>query len=306
MTLEQKAPSLKTRVFFVAQKSHLRQSEATIPSIHQKAHHYCSPQSNMVRLMRAFNYRALSSGVSSKIESLKQDWKLTLGKTDDDKAYTIKLNNISLKTPLKNLLRIHDETLALAIANEWKSKVGLKKIDLKTMHLTTMAYEALDNPFNESKDEVVKSILEYLKFDTIRFRDVENEELLAKQSRHWDPLVGWFEHNCHCHLPIEYGSIVCTGSLPNLTQETVQRNLGSLGRWPLIGIRQMTTNLKSYVLARCLTERFLKVEQAVDLARLETRHQTEKWSKVEWEHDIDEQCTRARVAAGTLFYHLSL
>lgn len=258
------------------------------------------------QLGKLFNLRALSNDVNSKVDSLKRDWNLTLGRTDDDKDYTIKLNNSSLKTPLKNLLRIHDETLALAIANEWKSKAGLKKIDLKTMHLTTMAYEAIDNPFNESKEVVINSIIEYLKFDTVRFRDVENEELLAKQSRHWDPLIGWFELNCNCHLPIEYGGIISTGVLPSSTQEVMRRNLGSLARWPLIGVRHMTTNLKSYVLARALTERFLKVEQAVDLARLETRFQTEKWSKVEWEHDLDEQCTNARVAAATLFYHLSL
>lgn len=253
-----------------------------------------------------FNFRTLSNHVNSTVDSLKRDWNLTLGRTDDDKDYTIKLNNASLKTPLKNLLKVHDETLALAIANEWKSKAGSRKIDLKTMHLTTLAYEAIDNPFNEPKEFVISSIMEYLKFDTIRFRDVENEELLAKQSRHWDPLIGWFEHNFNCHLPIEYGDIISTGTLPNSTQEVVRRNLGSLERWPLIGVKNMTINLKSYVLAMTLTERFLKVEQAVDLARLETRFQTEKWSKVEWEHDIDEQCTNARVAAATLFYHLSL
>lgn len=258
------------------------------------------------QLQRIIHSRALSSDVNSKIDSLRRDWNLTLGRTDDDKDYTIKLNSSTLKTPMKNLLRLHDETLALAIANEWRSKAGLKKIDLKTMHLTTMAYEAIDNPFNESKEVVIDSIIEYLKFDTVRFRDVENEELLAKQSRHWDPIVGWFEHNCNCHLPIEYGDIMSTGTLPNSTQEMMKRNLGSLERWPLIGVRHMTTNLRSYVLARCLTERFLKVEQAVDLARLETKHQIEKWSKVEWEHDIDEQCTNAHVAAATLFYHLSL
>lgn len=250
--------------------------------------------------------RTLASEASSRAEQILKDWNLTLGRTDDEKAYTIKLNNINLKTPLKNLLRVQDEALALAILNEWKGKAGQKKLDLKTMHLTTLTYEAIDNPFNETTEDVVKSIIEYLMFDTVRFRDVDNQELLSKQSRHWDPIVGWFEHQYDCHLPVDYGDIMNTKEVPRPTKEILVRLLMTHNRWPLVGIRFMTQNLKSFVLSACLMERFLKVEQAVELSRLETRHQVEKWSKVEWEHDIDEQCTNARVAAATLFYHLSL
>lgn len=249
--------------------------------------------------------RALSSTADAR-QKLSKKWEITTGRTDDDQDFTIKLNGINLKTPLNNLMRVRDETLALAVANEWKGRAGKKKIDLPSLVLTTLVYEAIDNPFNETKDAIVESIVEYLKFDTVRFRDTCHEELLEKQSRHWDPLIGWFEHQYNCHLPIEYGDILNTSSISTNTQETVARHLHSLERWPLVGARFITRNLKSYVLASCLMERFLKVDQAVDLARLETKFQTERWTKVEWEHDLDEQCTKARVAAGTLFYHLCL
>lgn len=250
--------------------------------------------------------KRLTHEASSLLEKANKKWELTVNKSDDEDAYTIKLNNISLKTPMKNLLKVKDRTLAFAIANEWKSKVGQKKVDLKTMHLTTLTYEAIDNPFQESDELVVGSIIEYLKFDTVRFRDVENEELLKKQTRHWDPLIGWFEHKYDCHVPIEYGDIMATNDVPSSTEQSLKRLLGTHRRWPLLGIRSMTKNLKSFVLATSLMERFLKVEQAVELSRLETRHQVEKWSKVEWEHDIDEQSSNACVAAGSLFYHLNL
>lgn len=211
-----------------------------------------------------------------------------------------------MKTPLNNLLRVRDETLALAIANEWKGKAGKKKIELPSMVLTTLAYEAIDNPFKETQETVVNSTIEYLKFDTVRFRDTSQDDLLAKQSRHWDPLIGWFEHKYNCHLPIDYGDIMNTSSIPAHTHEAISRHLHSLERWPLVGFKFITQNLKSYVLASCLAERFLKADDAVDLARLETKFQTERWTKVEWEHDLDEQCTKARVAAGSLFYHLCL
>lgn len=221
-------------------------------------------------------------------------------------SYIIRFRNVDLKTPLKNLLKVPSKPLAVAIENEWLAMETKKRKDLKTMHLTTLAYEAIDNPFNESKEEVVDSILEYLKFDTIRFRDAENQELLKKQSRHWDPMVGWFEHKYNCHLPIDYGNITNTSAVPQLTLDTMSRYLHSHTRWPLVGVRFMTKNLKSFLLTTSLTERLLRPEQAVELARLETKHQIEKWSNVEWEHDIDEQVTNARVAAGALFYHLTI
>uniref|UniRef100_A0A6G1SF11 ATP synthase mitochondrial F1 complex assembly factor 2 n=1 Tax=Aceria tosichella TaxID=561515 RepID=A0A6G1SF11_9ACAR len=229
-------------------------------------------------------------------------------KDEDGKmpTFKIQIGNSILKTPRKAPLRIEDESLALAIANEWKSEMNKKKINLANMHLTSLAYTATDNPFDETTEDIANAMLEYLKFDTVRFRDTDNEQLLHRQSRHWDPLIGWFEHNYNCHLPIEYGDITNTSSIPKATSDTLLRHLCSHKRWPLVGANFMIRNLKSFVLATCLMDRFLNVQQAVELARLETRFQVEKWSKVEWEHDLDEQCTSARVAAGALFYHLSL
>lgn len=225
---------------------------------------------------------------------------VVVDKTDD--AFVIKVNNRTMKTPKNKVLQVPNESLALAIANERRSN---KK--MSNMHLTALAFTAIDNPFDETKEDMANALIEYLKFDTVRFRDTENEELLRLQSRHWDPLIGWFEHTFDCHLPIEYGDLSNVGTLPQTTSDKLSRHLQShSGRWPLVGINFMTRNLKSFVLTSCLTERFLKVERAVEMARLETKFQTEKWSKVEWEHDIDEQTTNVRVAAGALFYHLSV
>ena len=225
---------------------------------------------------------------------------------EEDKQYIIKLGNATLKTPGRNVLKVQDESLAMAIANEWKANIGQKKLQLTRMHLTTLTYTAIDNPFNETKDDLIRPILEYLKFDTIRFRESENEDLLSKQTRHWDPLIGWFEHTYNCHLPIDYGNIASSSEVPVATLNTLDRYLNSHSRWPLVGFSYLTRNLKSFVLTTTLAERFLTVEKAVESSRLETNFQVEKWSKVEWEHDLDEQSTNARVAAGTLFYHLTV
>lgn len=257
------------------------------------------------QLNRSLSYLVKRRLQTATVSPLK-DAEIKVSLDEEDKQYRIKLNDVSIKTPKQNYLKVRDKSLALAIANEWKANIGKKKLNLVNMHLTTLAYTAIDNPFEETNDSLIKATIEYLRFDTTRFRDVENQELLQRQSRHWDPLVGWFEHKFNCHLPIDYGDITSTSNLPDNTTMAIERYLTSQSRWPLVGFSYLTRNLKSFVLATTLSERLLTAEKAVELARLESRFQIEKWSKVEWEHDMDEQCTNARVAAGTLFYHLSI
>lgn len=229
-----------------------------------------------------------------------------MGKTDDNEAYTIKLGDKKLHTPNKNLFRVTNETLALAIANEWKTQVNKKVINHQNMHLTTLAYTAIDNPFNESNELVADSILEYLKFDTMRIREADGGEDLANiERKNWDPVVDWFEKRFNVHIPIDYSQITKTIDISDSSLQTIRRNLISNKRWPLISIKYMSSNLKSYILTSTLTEKYLSSEKAVSLSRLETTYQTQKWSKVEWEHDLDEQILQSRVSAGALFYHLS-
>ena len=62
---------------------------------------------------------------------------------------------------------------------------------------------------------------------------------------------------------------------------------------------------KSLILVMAVVERRLTVEEAVRLSRLELEVQTERWGNVEWAHDLELHDTTARLAAATLFVHLS-
>lgn len=267
----------------------------------------------MLNNLNKFTYRIRSHlGQTSRSlsryneESIKSKWNLDLSKAVDGRSFSLKLNNIAVRTPLKNPFIIENEALALAILNEWKNREEKpKRLDLPRMHLTTLANEVIDNPFNETDRDITKAIISYLEFDTLRFRDVGNEQLMDKQARHWDPMIGWFEHQFDSPLPVDYGEIMTSISVPRITIEKIDQKLSVMSRWSKVGLRFVAQSLKSFVLTSSITQRFLTVEQAVDLARLETQFQVEKWSKVEWEHDLEEQSTLARTAAGSLFYHLS-
>lgn len=48
------------------------------------------------------------------------------------------------------------------------------------MHLTSLAYTAIDDPFGETDEDIANAMLEYLKFSTVRFRDTDNKEFLHR------------------------------------------------------------------------------------------------------------------------------
>ena len=74
----------------------------------------------------------------------------------------------------------------------------------------------------------------------------------------------------------------------------------------LIAFNYMCECLKSVMLAVALLERRLQsVDEACLLANLEQSFQFDKWGKVEWYHDINEQELVSRVSAGLLFVYLS-
>lgn len=226
---------------------------------------------------------------------------IVVSKNHEGSDYCLKLKGITIKTPKKNILKLPNESLAHAIANEFKCFKHMSR-----MHLTSLAFTAIDDPFQETKESISSLMLDYLKFDTIRYRDPEQEDLLALSSEKWDPIIGWFEEKFNVKVPIDYNNFGESSLLPQESQETVRKNLLSLDRWPLIAMKYMTSNLKSFILTTSLTEQYLSVHQTVDLARLETKFQIQRWPKVEEEHDLDDKTMCSRVAAGTLFYHLSL
>lgn len=59
------------------------------------------------------------------------------------------------------------------------------------------------------------------------------------------------------------------------------------------------------VLTLACTERFISVEQAVLLSRLEEEYQTGHWGRVEWAHDLNQQDLQARLSAVVLFVYLN-
>lgn len=221
--------------------------------------------------------------------------------SDNGNHFEINLDGRKVKTPNGSVLKVMTKTLALAVANEWRCQDQV--IRSSEMHLTTLANTAIDNPMRVTKESQVSSIIEFLSTDTLCFRVRDPEELEKIQEEKWDPIVEWFMNEFDVDISVT-PDIFAT-PVPEDAKEAITKHLSSYDLPSLIALNFVVENLKSTILSLALLKRRLSVEEAISLSRLETEFQTAKWGNIEWAHDIDLTQTRARVAAGILFVHLS-
>ncbi|OUC49208.1 hypothetical protein D917_05605 [Trichinella nativa] len=69
----------------------------------------------------------------------------------------------------------------------------------------------------------------------------------------------------------------------------------------LLGCKFAVDSLNSVLLTLAACEHRLDVTEAVDLATLERQFQANRWGRIEWAHDLEEQELSCRVSAGLLF-----
>ncbi|XP_073504580.1 ATP synthase mitochondrial F1 complex assembly factor 2 [Phyllobates terribilis] len=215
-------------------------------------------------------------------------------------GFEVNLDRRKLRTPQGKVFTVPSEPLAIAVATEWESQRDT--IKFFTMHLTTLCNTALDNPSHRSKEDLITASLKFLDTDTICYRVEEPPALVELQTNEWDPVLKWAENSYN--VVIGSSTSIMGPVIPDETREVLHRHLASYNSWSLIGIEFMVSQLKSLILTMGLLDRFMTVQKAVLLSRLEEEYQIQRWGNVEWAHDYDLQELQARTAAGTLFVHL--
>ncbi|CAG9536288.1 unnamed protein product [Cercopithifilaria johnstoni] len=218
-----------------------------------------------------------------------------------EKVYNIFLDKSCLITPKQNPVEIHCEALALAVAEEW----NMQKDELRTnlMRLTGLIFTAIDNPMSLEKSHILSQVLQFLDKDTILYRLEENSNLLELEETNWNPVVEW--------VNLEYGlsvrpsySLVEEPVIDNNSRIRLSNQLSDYSFLQLVGLQYATESLKSVFLTLAALSCRLHVDEAVDLALLEQKYQSDIWGKVEWAHDIEREELISRLSAGILLMHL--
>ncbi|KAJ6649694.1 ATP synthase mitochondrial F1 complex assembly factor 2 [Pseudolycoriella hygida] len=215
--------------------------------------------------------------------------------------YEITLDNRKLKTPNGAQFVVRSEPLAIAVAAEWNAQK--ETVERSTMHLTALCSTAIDNPNRLTKEDMVNFMLNFVPTDTVLFHSSEDDELYKVQCRDWDPVIKWF--NDRYETDLKKSRDISSPVLAGESKMNISKYLMSYDLTSMHGFVFAVDVLKSIVLAFACIDRYLTVEQAVRLSRLEEEFQITHWGRVEWAHDLSQQDLQARLAAAVLFIHFN-
>jgi len=107
---------------------------------------------------------------------------------DDPAGFVVVLDGRPIMTPARRALALPRRPLAEAIALEWGAQSEF--IDPATMPMTRLANTIIDG-VAVAADELAAEIRKYLGSDLLCYRAATPKALVARQSLHWDPILGW-------------------------------------------------------------------------------------------------------------------
>uniref|UniRef100_A0A0N5B9B7 ATP synthase mitochondrial F1 complex assembly factor 2 n=1 Tax=Strongyloides papillosus TaxID=174720 RepID=A0A0N5B9B7_STREA len=222
--------------------------------------------------------------------------------TEDENKFIVFLDKRKVKTLGQNVLKLPTEPLAEAIAHEFDSQ--LETLNMTNMRLTGLAFTAMDNPFHQTKENIIDSIMEYAPTDTVLYVSTEPEKLYNKEKEYWLPVIDWVNKK----FSVDFKPTETLFDLPEISPKTdgnLREYFNNFNFWQLTGYQYSVEALKSILLSVAATENAINIEKAVEASRVEQIYQSHVWGNVEWCHDIEEMELACRLAAGKLFVNLS-
>lgn len=217
-----------------------------------------------------------------------------------EEGYLIQLDGKTIKTPLRHQLCIPKENLALAVANEWHMQTS--EINTFSMPLTTICNTSIDNPTDLPKEELVDEILQFLHSDTICSLVEMPGTLVELQDEKWKPVRDWFSQKFDTE--VRASSNLFDLHQPDETISKLKTYLMEKNTWQLNGLQNAIDSVKSFILPIAVIHRYISIEEAVYLSRLELEYQIMKWGKFEGTHDIDQHTQETMIAAGSLVHDI--
>jgi chaperone required for assembly of F1-ATPase len=186
----------------------------------------------------------------------------------------IRLDGRALKTPARADLVLPTDSLAAAIAEEWRAVEGT--IDPRAMPLTGLANAAIDRIAPDTAT-FAAGLARYAEGDLLCYRADHPTELTALQGEAWDPPLDW----ARGRYDVDF---VVTAGISHVDQpaETVRRlgaAVASRDPFHLAGLSPLVTLSGSLVLALALAEGEMTEEQTWEAAELDQLWQAEQWGE---------------------------
>jgi chaperone required for assembly of F1-ATPase len=190
----------------------------------------------------------------------------------DGDGWSILLDGRVVKTPGKRQLTVSNETLAAAVAAEWRAQDTV--IDPGTMHLTRIVNSAIE-AVSDKRDEVAADIVAFAGSDLLCYRASGPAALVRRQGETWDPIVQWASTDLGARFVLAEG--VMPVEQPRAALDRVADVVKPLGALRLAALHVITTLTGSALLAVAVLRGRLTPAEAWAAAHADEAYQIEHW-----------------------------
>ncbi|HZE45838.1 MAG TPA: ATP12 family protein [Xanthobacteraceae bacterium] len=205
------------------------------------------------------------------------------GVTEVDGGFAVTLDGRPIKTPSGRIVAVPVREIADAIAAEWEAQQ--ETIAPLTMPLTRFANSVVEGVVDHA-ELVADDVAKYLRSDLLCYRAGHPEGLVAREARHWDPVLFWAADTLGAHFILAEG--VMHVSQPESAVQAARAALPS-DPWRVAALHVVTSLTGSALLALALYHGVLDADQVWAAA-----HVDEDWNAEQW--GVDEEVAARRAA----------
>ncbi|MEQ8664601.1 MAG: ATP12 family protein [Rhodospirillales bacterium] len=214
---------------------------------------------------------------------------------DESGAFAIRLDGRTVKTPAKSTLMIPSRKLAEHVSVEWASQRD--EIDPSTMPLTGLSNAAIDR-VAPNRERLIEGLASHIDNDPLRFRAESPEDLVARETATWNPLLDDFRGRFGIALTTTT-ELVPPQHLPE--GATCVRNYADArDDFHLTAFVDLAQQLGSVVVAIAALEGVIDAGAAFEAAYLEELHQADRWG-IDKEAEDRRRAIRADIETALLF-----
>ena len=202
---------------------------------------------------------------------MKRFWK-SVAVEREDGGWTVKLDGKPLRTPARAPLVVPTESLAEAIAQEWRS--GAEEIDPRAMPLTGLANAAIDRVAPD-RQAFAGGLARYAEADLACYRSDWPPELVSGQAKSWDALLAWGRRRYDVDFSTTSGLIHVPQ--PQATVERLSHAVAELDAFHLAGLSPLVTTGGSLIAGLAVLEQAISPDAAWQAVSIDDRWQLEQW-----------------------------
>jgi len=192
----------------------------------------------------------------------------------DAAPFAVLLDNRPVRTPAGNALALPSRALGEAVAAEWDAQQ--ERIDPAVMPLTRLVNSVIDG-VAMAPAPVAEEVVRYLGSDLVCYRADTPAGLVARQARHWDPILGWARDTLGARFVLAEG--VMFAAQPDHAIVAASAAIPS-DPWRLGAVNVITTLTGSALIALALSQGRLTLDDAWTAA-----HVDEDWNMSQWGRD---------------------